>query len=179
MTIDVSKLKKGDRYYNQEEGWVTVDRVEYHGGFWKLFCSNGGAISSYKDGSNYYHINVFNIMQVKIAGVYRPTNIQEQDMVNSPSHYQLVNGLEVKDIRKAIFDKIPMGKLSYHQADCYSRAWEYLTRACFKHESPLEDLQKAQTYLNWIIEDLSTQSTVDKSGIRGRLATTKQTGEVQ
>ena len=104
---------------------------------------------------------------------------QEQDMVNSPSHYQLVNGLEVKDIRKAIFDKIPMGKLSYHQADCYSRAWEYLTRACFKHESPLEDLQKAQTYLNWIIEDLSTQSTVDKSGIRGRLSTTKQTGELK
>lgn len=101
------------------------------------------------------------------------------DMVNKPSHYQLVDGLEVRDVRKAIFDKIPMGMLSYHQADCYSRAWEYLTRCCFKHESPLEDLMKAQTYLNWIIEDLSVQSTGDKSAIRGRLATTKQTGEVQ
>ena len=107
------------------------------------------------------------------------------DMVNKPSHYQLVNGLEVKDIRKAIFDKIPMGKLSYHQADCYSRAWEYLTRACFKHESPLEDFQKAQTYLTWLIGDLSLSDKplsntkpIDKSDIHGSLATPTQNGEI-
>ena len=179
MTIDVSKLKKGDRYYNQEEGWVVVDYVERDDGLFKIWSSDSRFFRVGKDGKDVDGESEWDIKEVIIAGVYRPTNIQEQDMVNSPSHYQLVNGLEVKDIRKAIFDKIPMGKLSYHQADCYSRAWEYLTRACFKHESPLEDLQKAQTYLNWIIEDLSTQSTVDKSGIRGRLSTTKQTGELK
>lgn len=177
--IDVSKLKKGDQYFNQEEGWVVVDRVEYHGGFWKLFCSKGGTISAYKDGINCYHLNMFDITQVKIADENQPA----QDMVNSPSHYQLVNGLEVKDIRKAIFDKIPMGKMSYHQADCYSRAWEYLTRACFKHESPLEDLQKAQTYLTWLIDDLSDKplsntKPIDKSDIHGSLATSTQNGEI-
>lgn len=99
------------------------------------------------------------------------------DMVNKPSHYQLVNGLEVKDIRKAIFDKIPMGKLSYHQVDCYSRAWEYLTRACFKHESPLEDLQKAQTYLTWLIDNLSNTKPIDKSDIHGSLAAPTQNGD--
>ena len=177
--IDVSVLKKGDQYYNQEEGWVTIDRVEYHGGFWKLRCSKGGTLSAHRDGSNYYHLSMFDIKKVNTSGGVVTMLADKQDMVNSPSHYQLVNGLEVKDVRKAIFDKIPMGKLSYHQADCYSRAWEYLTRACFKHESPLEDLQKAQTYLNWIIEDLSVQSTVDKSAIRGSQSTTKQTGEVQ
>lgn len=176
--IDVSKLKKGDQYFNQAEGWVVVDKVEYCGGYWKLVCNKGGAIRSYKDGANYY-CTEFDITQVKIAD----ENQLAQDMVNSPSHYQLVNGLEVKDIRKAIFDKIPMGKLSYHQADCYSRAWEYLTRACFKHESPLEDLQKAQTYLTWLIDDLSDKSLsntkpIDKSDIHGSLATSTQNGEI-
>jgi len=148
--------------------------VEYHGGFWKLY-SKCGIISAYKDGSNYYHLNMFDITQVNTSD---DENQPEQDMVNSPSHYQLVNGLEVKDVRKAIFDKIPMGKLSYHQADCYSRAWEYLTRACLKHESPLEDLQKAQTYLTWLIEDLSNTKPIDKSDIHGSLATSTQNGEI-
>lgn len=178
--IDVSKLKKGDQYYNRKEGWVVVYRVEYCGGYWKLVCDRGGTICSYKDGANYYCCTEFDITQVMIADENQPA----QDMVNSPSHYQLVNGLEVKDIRKAIFDKIPMGKLSYHQADCYSRAWEYLTRACFKHESPLEDLQKAQTYLTWLIDDLadkplSNTKPIDKSDIHGSLATSTQNGEKQ
>lgn len=173
--VDVSKLKKGDQYYNSEEGWVTIDHVEYCGGHWKLVCSKGGTIRSYKDGVNYHNRTEFDITQVNTPDAESQS---ERDMVNSPSHYQLVNGLEVKDIRKAIFDKIPMGKLSYHQADCYSRAWEYLTRACFKHESPLEDLQKAQTYLTWLIEDMSNTKPIDKSDIHGSLATSTQNGEV-
>ena len=184
MKIEVSKLKKGDQYFNQKEGWVEVDHVEYDNGLFKIWSSDGEFLRVGGDGTDIDGDDKWNITQVRIAGVYRPTNIQEQDMVNSPSHYQLVNGLEVKDIRKAIFDKIPMGKLSYHQADCYSRAWEYLTRACFKHESPLEDLQKAQTYLTWLIEDmsdkpLSNTKTIDKSDIHGSLAATTENGEAQ
>ena len=177
--IDVSALKKGDQYFNQEEGWIVVDRVEPYNGTFKIWSIDDRFIRVREDGTDINGESEWDIKEVIIAGVNRPTNIQEQDMVNSPSHYQLVNGLEVKDIRKAIFDKIPMGKLSYHQADCYSRAWEYLTRACFKHESPLEDLQKAQTYLTWLIEDLSNTKPIDKSDIHGSLATSTQNGEIQ
>lgn len=92
--IDVSKLKRGDQYYNQEEGWVVVDRVEYHGGFWKLFCSNGGAISSYKDGSNFYHIDKFNITQVKIVDENRPIVSDG----GSSDYYKLPNSLVEKAI---------------------------------------------------------------------------------
>ena len=179
--IDVSVLKKGDQYYNQEEGWVVVDHVEYYDDDWVVWAELGGYIKVDTQGRYVDGDDEWSITQVKIADENQPA----QDMVNSPSHYQLVNGLEVKDIRKAIFDKIPMGKLSYHQADCYSRAWEYLTRACFKHESPLEDLQKAQTYLTWLIEDLSLSDKplsntkpIDKSDIHGSLATPTQNGEI-
>ena len=178
---DVSKLKKGDQYYNSVEGWVEVDRVEGWGDYWDVYSVDGGFLAVYGNGLARSGDCEWHITQVKIADENKP----EKDMVNSPSHYQLVNGLEVKDIRKAIFDKIPMGKLSYHQADCYSRAWEYLTRCCFKHESPLEDLQKAQTYLTWLIEDLSLSdktlsntNTIDKSDIHGSLATSTQNGEI-
>jgi len=67
MTIDVSKLKKGDRYYNQEEGWVEIESVEYGGGFWKITCDNGGLLSAYKDGKNYYHKGDFDITDVRFA----------------------------------------------------------------------------------------------------------------
>ena len=180
--IDVSKLKKGDQYYNQKEGWVVVDHVEFEDPLFKIWTSASyGYIRVTQNGSDPQGDDEWSITEVKIADENQPA----QDMVNSPSHYQLVDGLEVKDIRKAIFDKIPMGKLSYHQADCYSRAWEYLTRACFKHESPLEDLQKAQTYLTWLIEDLSLSDKplsntkpIDKSDIHGSLATPTQNGEI-
>lgn len=182
--IDVSKLKKGDQYFNRRSGWVWIDRVEKDGVRFKVWASSGAFILVYRGGSCADGDCEWSITEVIVAGEHQTITL-EQDMVNSPSHYQLVNGLEVKDIRKAIFDKIPMGKLSYHQADCYSRAWEYLTRACFKHESPLEDLQKAQTYLTWLIEDLSLSDKplsntkpIDKSDIHGNVVTQTQNGEI-
>ena len=176
--IDVSVLKKGYQYYSQEEGWVIIDCVVREGDFFIVWDVKGGFIEVRLDGAHMSGETVWDITQVNTSGGVVTMLADKQDMVNSPSHYQLVNGLEVKDIRKAIFDKIPMGMLSYHQADCYSRAWEYLTRACFKHESPLEDLQKAQTYLTWLIEDLSNTKPIDKSDIHGSLATPTQNGEI-
>lgn len=73
------------------------------------------------------------------------------DNVNSPRHYQLLPGVEVKDVRMAILNKIPEG-IPYTQIDDWSRAWEYITRMWDKNG--LEDAKKARVYLNWLIEKM-------------------------
>lgn len=77
---------------------------------------------------------------------------KEHDNVNSPKHYQLLPGVEVIDVRKAIFKQIPEGTTPF-AIDCYSRALEYLMRMWSKNG--LEDAQKARTYLNWLITELT------------------------
>lgn len=38
MNIDVSKLKAGDQYYNEKEGWVEVSRVDvFDVGIWSIY----------------------------------------------------------------------------------------------------------------------------------------------
>lgn len=74
-----------------------------------------------------------------------------EDCVNSPSHYMLLPGVEVKDVRAAILSKLPKG-IDYNAVDEWSRAWEYLTRMWGKNG--LEDAKKARVYLDWLIKTL-------------------------
>lgn len=73
------------------------------------------------------------------------------DAVNAPSHYALLPGVQVIDVRAAIFSKMPEG-LDYEVVDCWSRSWEYLTRMWGKNG--LEDAKKARFYLDRMIEKL-------------------------
>lgn len=74
-----------------------------------------------------------------------------KDNVNKPSHYSVLPGVEVIDIRKALLNKIPTD-ISFEAVDHWSRAWEYLTRMWGKNG--LEDAKKAQVYLTWLIDKL-------------------------
>jgi len=76
------------------------------------------------------------------------------DQINNPSHYQIMPGVEVIHVRRALMDKIPSGA-NYNAIDEWSRAWEYLTRAWSKNG--LEDFKKAQVYLGWLIERLESE----------------------
>lgn len=94
---------------------------------------------------------------------------QPHDPVTAPRHYQLLPGVQVIDVRKAILDKLSTRPLdtrkpSYYQVDCWSRAWEYLTRCWGKNE--LEDLEKSLTYLTWLIEDMKKERAQDISSYR-------------
>lgn len=73
------------------------------------------------------------------------------DAVNAPSHYALLPGVQVIDVRAAIFSKMPEG-LDYEVVDCWSRSWEYLTRMWGKNG--LEDAKKARFYLDRMIEKM-------------------------
>ena len=71
-----------------------------------------------------------------------------EDMVNNPPHYQIMEGVEVIDVRKGLMDKIP-SNVPFSQVDDWSRSWEYITRMWGKNG--LEDAKKARFYLNRLI----------------------------
>lgn len=88
--------------------------------------------------------------------------MSEHDPVNKPSHYQIMPGVEVYDVRMALMTKIEGA--SHGAVDDWSRAWEYLTRMWGKNG--LEDAKKARWYLDRLIGKLeSTPVTCDNSQV--------------
>lgn len=78
------------------------------------------------------------------------------DPVNKPSHYQIMPGVEVYDVRMALMAKIEGA--SHGQVDDWSRAWEYLTRMWGKNG--LEDAKKARWYLDKLIGKLEVSAAI-------------------
>jgi hypothetical protein len=76
------------------------------------------------------------------------------DVVNSPKHYQIAPGLEVKDVRRALLDSAETSPYNptNNAVDYWSRTWEYLTRMW--HKNGLEDAEKARVYLDWLIDEM-------------------------
>lgn len=72
------------------------------------------------------------------------------DNVNHPKHYQLLPGVEVIDVRKAILDKVNKDQWTFEQVDLWSRSWEYLTRMFEKNG--IEDAKKAKWYLDRLVK---------------------------
>lgn len=67
------------------------------------------------------------------------------DMVNHPDHYQSKSGLETIDVIEAFCDD-----LNGLEAFCTGNTMKYLCR--WKKKNGIEDLKKAQWYLNRLIE---------------------------
>lgn len=77
--------------------------------------------------------------------------IEQNDNVNKPSHYQVLPGVEVYDIRGAMMSKIDKS-VPFDQVSDWDRASEYLFRMWGKNG--LEDAKKARWYLNKLIEKM-------------------------
>ncbi len=71
------------------------------------------------------------------------------DPVNHPNHYQGRNGLETIDVMRNFLSKD--GFVSY----CIGNCLKYLCR--YRNKNGIEDLKKAQVYLNWAIEEESKE----------------------
>ena len=69
----------------------------------------------------------------------------EKETVNRPSHYQSKSGLEAIDVIEAFCDG-----LNGIEAFCTGNALKYLCR--WKSKNGIEDLKKAQWYINRLIE---------------------------
>jgi len=76
----------------------------------------------------------------------------ENDVVNSPKHYMLVDGFEVKDLMKLLLDRIEKSDVafSHFQSSCYKEAMQYFLR--FMLKNGLEDLEKGQYYIDEVIK---------------------------
>lgn len=71
--------------------------------------------------------------------------IGKKETVNHPSHYQSKSGLEAIDVIEAFCDG-----LNGIEAFCTGNALKYLCR--WKSKNGIEDLKKAQWYINRLIE---------------------------
>ena len=69
------------------------------------------------------------------------------DMVNHPSHYKAKNGMEVIDVIEAF-----TANLSGYEATHTGNVIKYICR--WKEKNGLEDLRKAQWYLNRLIKNI-------------------------
>lgn len=70
---------------------------------------------------------------------------KKKDMVNHPAHYISETGLETIDVIEAFtFD------LKGIEAVCTANIIKYICR--WKHKNGIEDLNKAQWYLNYLID---------------------------
>ena len=69
------------------------------------------------------------------------------DMVNHPSHYKAKNGMEVIDVIEAF-----TANLEGYEATHTGNVIKYICR--WKEKNGLEDLKKAQWYLNRLIENI-------------------------
>ena len=68
------------------------------------------------------------------------------DNVNHPDHYQNIAGVEAIDILNDVVKDLP-GK----QAAMLWNTMKYLLR--FQKKNGVEDLKKAQNYLQWLIDE--------------------------
>ena len=83
----------------------------------------------------------------KLLGIgYTPTSA-EPDMVNHPPHYQSSNGIEVIDVIEA-FTNTLVGI----EATDTGNVLKYMCR--WKYKNGLQDLEKAQWYLNHLINHI-------------------------
>ena len=73
---------------------------------------------------------------------------QQEDMVNNPPHYNK-SGIETIDAIKAMTDD---GYEYYLQGNIMKYLWRY------RYKNGVEDLKKAQWYLNELIEELEDGS---------------------
>lgn len=71
----------------------------------------------------------------------------ESDMVNHPKHYKAKNGMEVIDVIEAFTEN-----LKGYEATHTGNVIKYICR--WKEKNGLEDLRKAQWYLNRLIENI-------------------------
>lgn len=113
----------------------------YGNKFWYLNDKRhreGGPAIEYADGYKEWWLNGKKVTEEEVRGK------KTQDNVNSPSHYNQ-SGIECIDAIKASLG-------DGYQDYCKGNVMKYLWR--YKYKNGIEDLKKAQWYLNSMVESL-------------------------
>ena len=109
---------------------------------YKIKGDDGYTVNIYKENSHIYDYEVIEAYPV-------PDNIPylkpAPDNVTSPSHY--INGnIETIDYLKDTLSK------EQYEGFCRGNVLKYISR--YPHKNGVEDLNKAKTYLEWLIESV-------------------------
>ena len=78
------------------------------------------------------------------------------DNVNHPNHYQNIAGVEAIDILNDVVKDLPGT-----QAAMLWNTLKYLLR--FQKKNGLEDLKKAQNYLQWLIDEVDSSKDIQEN----------------
>ena len=85
------------------------------------------------------------------------TSKNKCDMVKHPNHYQILPEYEVKDVNKALLDKIEESdfKMSFYEAGWYQQAMQYFMR--FYAKNGIEDLEKGIETMQFVVDSLKSK----------------------
>ena len=78
------------------------------------------------------------------------------DNVNHPNHYQNIAGVEAIDILNDVVKDLPGT-----QAAMLWNTLKYLLR--FQKKNGVEDLKKAQNYLQWLIDEIDSSKDIQEN----------------
>jgi len=85
---------------------------------------------------------------IDVSDIINADTTFNYDNVNKPAHYNLTDGIECIDYIKQVLGL--QGFVAY----CRGNVMKYNHRATYKNATPVEDLKKAQQYLEWANETL-------------------------
>ena len=77
-------------------------------------------------------------------------NPEQFDIINKPKHYMLVEGVEVRDVCKALAERMQDKYSAFFISD-YIQFLQYVLR--FDQKNGIEDLKKAKWYLEKLLEN--------------------------
>ena len=147
MSITLNKGEKIDI--------TKIDRTVIHGTLGMDIVIDDKGIPS----SNLYSIPIIKedigieaeIPVKDIRYISKPMSVTKQDMVNHPNHYKTKSGIEAIDIIEAFTE----GLTGYEAVET-GNILKYICR--WKKKNGLEDLKKAQWYLNRLIKNVEKEN---------------------
>lgn len=82
----------------------------------------------------------------------------KNDMIKKPNHYQLLPEYEVKDILKALLDKVEESdfEMTLYEAAWYQQAMQYFMRAYAKNG--LEDFKKGVETMQFVVDSMESRN---------------------
>lgn len=156
-----------DREYPMPEGATHFDIRDRFDTSWMQLDEEDGVYLTATDGDRYCAVDATealgDFIPIPDKPWYDPEDVAltkqpVSDMVKKPNHYQLLPEYEVKDVIKALLDKIEASDfdMTYYEAGFFQQSMQYFMRFYAKNE--LEDLKKGVETMQFVINSMEGRS---------------------
>lgn len=113
-------------------------------------CDTPATVKNYYRGGTPWPLPGDSILAPKIPPNVPIQEPEQFDVINKPKHYMLVEGVEVRDVCKALATRMQEKYSAFFISD-YIQFLQYVLR--FDQKNGIEDLKKAKWYLEKLIEE--------------------------